>query len=76
MMSSTSPRITSTLFAMTSCAEPSARPIFSVAAVNQSKLKAFIQHVEQTVDPGPNSRARCLWVVGGEGGGRRGESGG
>lgn len=42
------------LFAMTSCAKPSAQSIFSKAVMNQSKLKALIQHIEQTIDPGPN----------------------
>lgn len=56
MMSSTSPRITShALSAMTSRAKPSPRSIFSTAVMNQSKLKAFIQHIKQTVNPGPNS---------------------
>lgn len=63
MMSLTSPSVTShALFAMTSCAKLSARSIFSTAVMNQSKLKALIQYIEQTIDPGPNPWTRCLWV--------------
>lgn len=63
MISLTSPSITPhALFAMTSCAKLSARSIFSKALMNQSKLKALIQHIEQTIDPGPNPWTRCLWV--------------